>query len=440
MDTVLFFSPVGQRWTWRAPTSAVEELWRADLPVRIARQAEEAKFDALFIGSWLHDEGGPLGKQPFTAGYEPLTLMGALATTTSQIGLIGTASTTFTHPFNLARYLSSLDWLSNGRIGWNVVTSTTGAEMYGMQLPPHDQRYARARQHLKIATELWDAWDDDAVVNDREGGTWALTERIHPVDIQDDHFHVTGQLFMHRSPQGRPVIVQAGQSSDGMDFAARNAELIFTAQTDIGAARSYYDEIKSRAASLGRDPSHIRVLPGIMPIIGATAQAAADLEQKFDDYVAVEPGLRRAAAALQADLSGLDLDSPIPPERLVPPGSADVEIQFGSRYRNFYEMAVTEKLPLRQIMGKITRAVGHLAPTADAGTVADLMQEWYESGVCDGFAVMPAAVPEMLDSICDLLMPELRRRGLAKTEYRGSTLREHLNLPRPATGGAARGW
>ncbi|MGW4339264.1 NtaA/DmoA family FMN-dependent monooxygenase [Rhodococcus koreensis] len=440
MNLVMFLSPTGQRWTWRDSSSPIEELWGLDLPVRITQQAERAKFDALFIGSWLVHEGGDIGRQPFTAGYEPFTLMGALAARTERIGLIGTASTTFVHPYNMARFMTSLDWLSAGRIGWNVVTSSGGAEHYGIEMPAHTERYLRAQEYLSATNALWDAWDDDAVVNDRQNGVWARSSGIHPVDFRGEHVRVSGQLFMHRSPQGRPVIVQAGQSAAGMEFAARNAEVVFTAQSELGAAKEFYRELKERAAAAGRDPGAIRILPGVMPIVGATTAEAEALEARLDEYVDLEVGREQAAATLQANLDGLDPDEPIPSDRLISPDSVDVELPFGSRYRNFYNLAVHQRVPLRRIIANISRTVGHNAATGSAEDIADLLQEWFEAGACDGFAITPVSMPEGLDGVCHHLVPELQRRGLARTEYDGATLRDHLGLvrpPLPARGGAA---
>lgn len=431
LDLVLFFSAVGPAWTWRQPDSLVEGLWGAELPTRIAQQAERAVFDALFIGSWLSPEGGEMGQQPFTAGYEPFTLIGALSAQTERIGLIATGSTTFVHPYNMARYLVSLDWLSSGRVGWNVVTSSGGGEHYGLGLPPKETRYARAEEYLEVTNALWDAWDDDAVINDRKNGVWARSDSIHPVDLQGDQFQVAGQLFMHRSPQGRPVIVQAGQSSAGMEFAARHAEVVFTAQTELDTARGYYQELKERAAAAGRAPSDIKIYPGFMPTVGETLADALSLQAALDGQIDPTAGRARAAAVLQADLTDLPVDQPIPAHLLASPDSVDAEKTFGSRYRNFYDLAVVEQAPLRRVIGAIVQELGHLSVTGSAEEVADRAQEWFEAGACDGFAVIPPSMPEGFDQICDHLMPELRRRGLAKSAYRGVTLREQLGLSRP---------
>lgn len=437
MNLVMFYAPTGRMASsWRSATSPVEELWGPELPVRLAQQAERAKFDAIFLADVLYyNMGGRIGAQPFPTGYEPFTTMSAMAARTRHIGLIGTASTTFIHPFNMARYLSSLDWLSGGRAGWNVVTSQAGEEHYGLELPPNDQRYQRAEEYLQATKALWDAWDDDAVVNDRARATWARADRIHPVGFEGEYYRTAGQLFMHRSPQGWPVIVQAGQSPAGMDFAARNAEIIFTAQTDIDVAQGFYADLKERAAAAGRDPDSIRILPGMTPIVADTAEAARALEDELDQYIDLEIGRTDLSVALQADLSGLDPDEPIPADLLVDPDAARTDAFGGSRYRNFYNMVVRHKFTMRRIIALNDRALGHSSATGAVEDVADQMQEWFEGRACDGFAITPVTVPEGVASVCDRLIPELRRRGLARRDYGGATLRENLNLHRPPSPG-----
>lgn len=433
MNLVMFLQTTGRGWSWRSTQSRIEELWSLELPLSLTLQAERACFDAVFLGNWLNWEGGAIGQQPFTAGYEPITVISALAARTEKIGLVATVSTTFEYPFNVARFLSSMDWLSNGRIGWNVVTSTGGAEHLGLTLPPNHERYARAQEYLDVTCGFWDAWDDDAVINDREAGVWAREDRIHPIEHSGKYFNAQGQLFMHRSPQGRPVIVQAGQSPAGMEFAARNAEVVFTAQTDLEQSKAFRAELLERAERAGRGPGALKVLPGLLPTVAETAEEARAFEKQLNSWTPLESGLERAAGSLQADLSGLDPDQPIPADRLVAPDAADMNTEFGSRYRNFYDMAVNQRMTLREIVGRTDRNLGHNAPVGTPVEIADLMQHWFEVGACDGWAITPTAVPETFDAVCDLLIPELQRRGLARTHYQGTTLRDHLGLERPAS-------
>ena len=377
--------------------------------------------------------GGQMGAQPFPTGYEPFTTLSLIAAQTKHIGLIGTMSTQFYHPYNMARYLCSLDWLSGGRAGWNIVTSQAGEEHYGIELPPSDQRYERSEEYLHAVRALWDAWDDDAVVNDRENATWARADRIHPVEFEGRYYRAGGQLFMHRSPQGWPVLVQAGQSQAGMDFAARNAEVLFTAQSDVELAREFYREIKDRARAAGRDPASVRVLPGITAIVAETREEALAFEKSLDDYINPEIGRVDLEVALQIDLSDLDPDQPIPLERIAPPEKIRVDAFGGSRYRGFHKLAVEQRLTIRQMISVNDRTLGHSSSTGSAVEVADQMQEWFETDACDGFAIAPVTNPEGIAAVCSMLIPELRRRGLARTEYTGKTLRDNLGLPRPSS-------
>lgn len=434
MNLVMFYTPTGRlEAAWRSPTCPTEELWGPGLPVWFAQQAEAAKFDAIFLADVLYARmGSAFGSSPFSTGYEPFMTLSTMAANTRHIGLIGTASTSFYHPFNMARYLTSLDWISGGRAGWNVVTSEAGQEHYGIELPPHEERYVRADEYLRAAKALWDSWDDDAVVNDRAGATWARADRIHPVVFEGEYFRTAGQLFMHRSPQGRPVLVQAGQSPAGRDFAARHAEVIFTAQSDLGAAQEFYADLKSRAISHGRAPESIRILPGLAPIVAETPAGARAIEDELAGYIDLDAARRKLGVAVQADLTGLDLDAPIPPGLLVDPDRSDTSALGGSRYRNFYLMAVRDQLTVRRMITLNELSLGHGTASGTVADVSDQMEEWYQTRACDGFAITPVSVPEGLEAVCHQLVPELRRRGLARTEYDGLTLRANLGLTRPA--------
>lgn len=416
---------------WRSPASPVEELFDLELPVRIVRQAERARFDAVFFADVLRMSGMQIGRDPDRTGYEPLTLISAMAPLSSHIGLIATASTTFVHPFHLARLMSGVDWLSGRRAGWNAVTSTGGGEFFGMELPPKAERYERAHEYMDVVNSLWDAGDDDAVVNDRDAGMWARRDAVHPIDHDGAYYRVMGELPIPRSPQGRPVIVQAGQSPEGLAFAARHAEIVFTAQTELGSAQAFYAELKERAAAEGRDPERIRVLPGVTPIVAPTTEQARGIATSLGGYADVESGRAELSAAFHLDLAGLDPDLPVPIERMPDPGAARDEAARGSRYRNIHDLAVRDRLTLRELIVVNDLTLGHRLEIGTPGDVSDALQEWFDERACDGFVVAPATVPEGLDSVCDLLMPELRRRGLAKTEYTGRTLRQNLGLERP---------
>lgn len=434
MNLVLFVTPTGRLpASWRRKSSGAEGLYGLPWARAIAQQAEASRFDAIFFADVFWAEPGPLGKVPFPTGYEPFTTISALSAVTEHVGLIATASTSFAHPYHLARYFASIDHLSGGRVGWNVVTSSAGAEVFGIPLPPKAERYDRAAEYLELAKAFWDAWDDDAVVLDREAGVWARDDRIHPPRFEGRFYKASGQLEMPRSPQGWPVIVQAGQSPAGMEFAARNAEVVFTAKSDLQTAKSFYKQLKSLAASHGRDPDKLRILPGVAPIIGRTRSEALEIADELSQLIDPEVGRQGLERSMQgADLSGLAFDEPIPPERLTPPDEIDSEGLGASRYKNYYDLAVSGRMTLRRLIFESEHALGHSSACGTAQDVADQLEQWYLESACDGFTITPVYMPEGQDAVCDLLIPELRRRGLARSEYRGVTLREHFGLDRPA--------
>ena len=431
MNLNLFMANSGYHvGSWRRRGSRSEELLTLKLSADVARQAEAAKFDALFIADTMGWQDNSIGRQPRLHSLEPLTTLSALAAVTTRIGLIGTASTTYTEPYNLARYFSSLDHLSAGRAGWNIVTSFTGVGQFSVELPPHAERYAKTHEYMEVVSGLWDSWSDDAVVNDREGAEWARPGRIRPIDHVGRYYAVAGPLNIPRSPQGRPVYVQAGSSDSGMDFAATHAEVIFTAQPDLASARLFYSDVKKRVVGKGRQPDHVKVLPGLMPIIGPTEREAKQLADDIGDLIEIAAGLSPLQWLLgDVRLDDLDLDEPIPAERLAKPETVEGS---RSRYEMFYRLTVEQGYTLRQLLKFKARASGHWSPVGTAEQVADEMTEWFTGGASDGFNVMPPYLPGGLDAITDELVPVLQERGLFRREYEGTTLRDHLGLTRPA--------
>jgi FMN-dependent oxidoreductase (nitrilotriacetate monooxygenase family) len=434
MSLVLFHSPIGRlSHSWRRPTSRAEELMSLDWVKYSAQAVEAAHFDAIFLADKLHDVEH-IGLNPDSTAYEPLTTLGALSAVTTHLGLIATVSTTWSQPYNTARMLAQIDFLSGGRAGWNIVTSHGGAQNFSDVLPPKSERYELAEDFLQAAIALWDAWDDDAVRLDREAGVWADTAQIHPPNYRGKHFGVADPLLMPRCPQGRPVLVQAGQSAEGMAFASRNVEVIFTAKTHMDMATSFYNEVNQKAAEFGRAHNPIKILPGIVPILGDTVADAKAIENEVADLY--QDDLARQSLSellLGADLDGLPLDAPIPFEHLVPPEEAATSTYAAaSRYPNLYREIVDEKPTLRELMRTRTRQFGHNLIVGTAQTVADEMQLWVEAGACDGFTILPPYMPEGLDLVCQKLVPELQSRGLFRTEYPGTTLRDTLGIERPA--------
>ncbi|MFG3180801.1 MULTISPECIES: LLM class flavin-dependent oxidoreductase [Streptomyces] len=416
--------------SWRLPES--DPYAHVDLAhyVRLARTAERGTFDSLFLADgpqlWSNLAQRPAG------ALEPLTLLTALATATEHIGLIATASTSYNSPYNLARKFASLDIVSGGRAGWNIVT-TAGAEAarnFGLDAEPaHAERYARAAEFLDVAQKLWDSWEDDAIVADKAAGVWGDDAKIHPPRHRGTYFQVQGALNVPRTPQGYPLLVQAGSSEDGKRFAARYAEAVFTAQQTIEDARSFYADLKARTAEAGRDPDHIKVLPGIVPVIGSTEAEARAAEQVLEDHIVHTHGVARLESLLQLEPGTLELDAPLPAD--LP--SEDAVEGAKSRYTLVVELARRERLTVRQLIGRLGGGRGHLTFAGTPEQVADAVETWFTQGAADGFNIMPPVLPSGLDAFVDHVVPILRERGLLRTAYGPRrTLRERYGLPRPA--------
>ncbi|RPE43912.1 FMN-dependent oxidoreductase (nitrilotriacetate monooxygenase family) [Streptomyces sp. Ag109_O5-1] len=416
--------------SWRLPES--DPHAHVDLAhyVRLARTAERGTFDSLFLADGPH-LWGSVAQRPAGA-LEPLTLLTALATATEHIGLIATASTSYNSPYNLARKFASLDIISGGRAGWNIVT-TAGAEAarnFGItEEPAHAERYARAAEFLDVALKLWDSWEDDAIVADKASGVWGDDAKIHPPRHQGPYFSVEGALNVPRSPQGYPLLVQAGSSEDGKAFAARYAEAVFTAQQTIEDARSFYADLKARTVAAGRDPDHIKVLPGIVPVIGSTEAEARAHEQLLEDHIVHRHGVANLERLLHLPEGTLELDRELPAE--LP--SEDAIEGAKSRYTLVVELARRERLTVRQLIGRLGGGRGHLTFAGTPDQVADAIETWFTQGAADGFNIMPPVLPSGLETFVDHVVPILRARGLLREEYGPRrTLRERYGLPRPA--------
>ncbi|MFB8754876.1 LLM class flavin-dependent oxidoreductase [Streptomyces nigra] len=416
--------------SWRLPES--DPYAHVDLAhyVRLARTAERGTFDSLFLADgpqlWSNLAQRPAG------ALEPLTLLTALATATEHIGLIATASTSYNSPYNLARKFASLDIVSGGRAGWNIVT-TAGAEAarnFGLDAEPaHAERYARADEFLDVARKLWDSWEDDAIVADKAAGVWGDDSKIHPPRHRGTYFRVEGALNVPRTPQGHPLLVQAGSSEDGRRFAARHAEAVFTAQQTIEDARAFYADLKARTAEAGRDPGHVKVLPGIVPLIGSTEAEARAAERELEDHIVHTHGVARLESLLQLEPGTLELDGPLPAD--LP--SEDAVEGAKSRYTLVVQLARRERLTVRQLIGRLGGGRGHLTFAGTPEQVADAIETWFTQGAADGFNIMPPVLPSGLDAFVDHVVPVLRERGLLRTAYGPRrTLRERYGLPRPA--------
>jgi FMN-dependent oxidoreductase (nitrilotriacetate monooxygenase family) len=425
----LFIYPGGHHEAaWRHPASATDRITEIAFYQELAQRAEAAKFDSLFFA-----DGPSLADNIQYASrfrIEPLTWLSAIAAVTKRIGLIATASTTYSEPYNLARLFGSLDHISHGRAGWNIVTTgqPQAAQNFGLaEHPIHADRYERAREYLDVITRLWDSWQDDAVVADKASGVYADPAKIHAINHIGKHFKVRGPLNFPRTPQGRPVYVQAGSSEDGRSFAAQYAEAIFTAHQTLESAQDFYADIKKRGASLGRDPSQIKILPGISPFIGSTEAEALRLKEEFDNLTQTPYSLDLLKRLLGQDFSGYDLDAPFPREKLQLTGDRVA----ASRSNLVLDLINRENLTIRQVMHRLAAARGHWIVAGTPEKIADAIQHWFENGAADGFNVMPPWLPGGFEAFADHVLPILKARGLFRTEYEGATLRQHYGLERP---------
>jgi FMN-dependent oxidoreductase (nitrilotriacetate monooxygenase family) len=428
----LFIYPGGHHEAaWRYKDSEPKRVLDISYYQELARRAEAAKFDAIFFA-----DGPSLPENVRYSSrvrFEPLTWLSAIAAATQKIGLIGTASTTYNEPYNLARLYASLDHLSNGRAGWNIVTTSDAgaAQNFGLpEHPPHGERYEKAREFLEVVTKLWDSWEDDAFVADPESGVFADSDKVHRIDHVGRHYRVRGPLNIARSPQGRPVYVQAGSSEDGRSFAAQHAEAIFTAHQTLASAQAFYADIKARAVSLGRRPEHIRVLPGISPYLGSTQGEADRLEEEINDLIQTPASLDQLKRMIGIDLSGFDLDGPFPRHLIDTNGPKGV----ASRFQLIIDIVDREQPTIRQLIKRLAGGRGHWVLVGTPERVANEIQTWFEQGAADGFNVMPPWLTGGFDAFVSEVVPILRKRGLFREDYTGSTLRDHYGLPRPESG------
>ncbi|HET9656556.1 MAG TPA: LLM class flavin-dependent oxidoreductase [Kineosporiaceae bacterium] len=414
---------------WRHPRTDPHAPADVQHFIELARIAERAKLDSIFFADGLALWNDI--RYNATLRYEPITLLSAIAQATTHIGLIATASTTYYHPYLLARAFASLDHLSRGRAGWNIVTSASDAEAANFGLDaqvPHAERYARAAEFVDVVTRLWDSWDDDALVLDQAAGVYADPDKVHAVDHVGERFTVAGPLNVPRPPQGHPVLVQAGSSEDGKEFAARYAEAVFTAQRSLADGQAFYADLKGRLSRYGRSPDQIKILPGISPVLGSTEAEALRLLDELDELTSPEYGLNQLAGMTGLDLRGLSLDDPLPTDL---PGEQTVTGQ-QSRYSLVLDLARREKLTIRQLLRRLAGGRGHRVFAGTPEQVADELQLWFDNGAADGFNVMAPLLPGGLEDFTTQVVPILQARGLFRTEYPGTTLRDTYGLARPA--------
>jgi FMN-dependent oxidoreductase (nitrilotriacetate monooxygenase family) len=408
---------------WRHPDAQTDASVSIEFYKGQAQKAEEGKFDLVFVadGLFINDKSLP----HFLNRFEPITILSALAAVTSKIGLVGTISTTYSEPFTIARQLASLDHISKGRAGWNVVTSPLeGSGLnYGKPHPEHDDRYRIAGEFLDVVRGLWDSWEDDAFVADKKSGVFFDPRKLHRLDHSGAHFQVQGPLNIARSRQGHPVIFQAGTSGIGRDFAASQADAIFTNLVDIGDAREYYQDIKTRVRGFGRDPETVNILPGIGPVLGATLDDAQEKLEAIRNLGNISDALAYLGRFFDHfDFSKFPLDEPFPDI-----GAAGSNAFQGGTAR-IKALAKERGLSLRQVALEVTYPDNPFVGTPQ--TIAERIEEWVETGAADGFIVHPTT-PGGFDEFVDLVVPILQERGLFRSEYETETFRGHFGLPVP---------
>lgn len=421
---------------WRHPDAQADAGVNLAHYVELARAAEAAKFDAIFLADTVAMHEGSLESQSRTARYvvqfEPLTLLSAIAAVTERIGLIATASSTYNEPYHVARKFASLDLISEGRAGWNLVTSATEAEALNFSREKHLEhgaRYDRAREFAEVVKGLWDSYEDDAFPRDKASGRFFEPDRLHVLDHKGRCFSVRGPLNVARSPQGRPVIVQAGSSGPGKALAAETADVVFTAQQTLEEAQSFYRDVKTLAAHAGRDPDEVKIMPGVSVFVGKTREEAQAKFERLQRLIHPSVGVALLSGMLGFDLRPYDVDGPLPEL----PETNDHK----SRQALTVAIARRENLTIRGLYEKIAGARGHWTLVGSAEDVADELQVRFEGGGADGYNVMPPHLPGGLDDFIAFVVPELRRRGLFRTDYEGRTLRENLGLPFPTHPAAA---
>ena len=413
---------------WRYPGGTPDANFNLQAIVSYAQKLEAAKFDAFFMADHLAVLNMPmeaLKRSATVTSFDPLTLLPALAMMTKHLGLIATASTTFEQPYLIARRFASLDHISGGRAAWNLVTTSNpdAALNFGMDdQMEHGERYRRAREFYDVVTGLWDSWADDAFIRDVKSGIYFDPEKLHVLNHAGKYFKVRGPLNIARPVQGWPVVVQAGASDSGRQLAAETAEVVFAGGGPLDDGRKLYADIKGRMEKIGRNPDHLKILPGAFVVLGETESEARDKRAMLDSLVHYESGIAQLSINLGTDASKFDPDAPLPD---IPESN-----QSKSGRERVLALAKRENLTVRQLAGRLG-GYGGLGMVGTPKMIADQMQEWIETRGSDGFNVMFPYLPGGLDDFCNKVVPELQRRGLFRTEYTGKTLRDNLGLPRP---------
>jgi N-acetyl-S-(2-succino)cysteine monooxygenase len=426
----MFIRPVGHHVaSWRHPNAQADAGINFRHFVEMAQTAERGLFDMLFsadsVTAWTTQEDG-LHRMHYVAWIEPYSLLTALSGFTHNIGLVCTASTSLEEPYAIARKFASLDLISGGRAGWNLVTSSNPSEAQNFGRESHlpkIERYRRAREFAEIVRGLWDSWDGDAFVRNKASGVFFDREGMHVLDHKGEFFSVRGPLNVARSPQGQPVLVQAGASEDGRELAAETAEVVFTAHPTLESGKAFYSDVKARMSRYGRNPDHLKIMPGISVTVGRSSDEAREKYERLQDLIHPEVGLALLSRRIGFDLKDFPIDGPLPelPKNDVVSSRSDMLVA----------LARSENLTIRQLYKRFAGARGHLEAVGTPAQIADHMEEWFAAEAADGFNVMPPYFPDGLTDFVDHVIPELQRRHLFRTQYESSTLRGNLGLPEP---------
>lgn len=411
--------------SWRHPESQIQ-LSAFERYLNAAIQAERGKFDAIFFADSLAVDPNVV-KSGKVRGHEiePLTILSAIAARTSHIGLIGTATTTYNEPYHIARKFASLDLISNGRAGWNLVTTDLAAEAKNFNIDQHVEhkdRYERAEEFFDVVNGLWQSWEPDAILKDQAQGQFFDLNKLHPLNHQGKHFSVTGPLNVTPSPQGHPIVVQAGSSERGKNLAARSADVIFTAQPDFASAQTFYKDVKQRLAQFGRAEHELSVLPGLYVLVAKTEAEAQAKQQILDQLIDEDVGLGLLGRMLgNFDLSGVDVEQPLPDLELTQTGQQ-------SRQQLFTKLSQEQGLSVKQLYQRVASGRGHFRLIGTPEYIADQIEYWFQHGAADGFNIMPALLSNGVNDFVELVIPILQARNLFRTEYSGHTLRSHYGL------------
>ncbi|MCC6776402.1 MAG: LLM class flavin-dependent oxidoreductase [Hyphomicrobiales bacterium] len=426
----MFIRPCGHHIAgWRHPDTQADAGVNFRHMVEIAQTAERGLFDMVFSAdthSVFTAEDAGLHRVHYVAWLEPFALLSAISGFTKNIGLVCTASTTFEQPYIIARRFASLDLISGGRAGWNVVTSGNATEALNFGREPHrpkQERYKRGREFVDVVQALWDSWDDDAFLRDKQSGVFFDRSKMHVLNHHGTYFDVQGPLNVARSPQGQPVLVQAGASDDGRQLAAETAEVVFTAHPNVESARAFYADVKGRMAAYGRDGDDLKILPGLSVTVGRTAAEAHAKREELQDLLHPDVGVSLLSTRIGFDLTGYPLDQPLPP---LPPNNV-----VSSRADVVVALAQREQLTIRQLYKRFASARGHAEFVGSPADVVDQMELWFKTDACDGFNFLAPYFPGGLDDFVAMVVPEMQRRGLYRTHYEGTTLRANLGLRVP---------